>query len=168
MIRNTLFRRVVYLGALTFTIVMIFMLVDHNLYAMQTLPVNQPFTDYTDWVAFRNRFLSEDGRVIDNSQGGLSHSESQGYGMLLATHYGDRPSFEIMLDWTERNLGRPTDHLSAWRFNPASNPHVGDMNNATDGDIYIAWALARAAQAWRQPAYAAKAEPSLRTYFACA
>ncbi len=113
--------------------------------------------DPADWAAFRSRFLTTDGRVIDNANGGVSHSEGQGYGMLLAAYYGDRPSFELMLAWTEKNLRRPSDHLASWRYDPVAKVHVGDPNNATDGDLYMAWALIRAGEIWRHPAYTARA-----------
>jgi endo-1,4-beta-D-glucanase Y len=37
-----------------------------------------------DWAAYRDRFVMADGRVVDDANGGISHSESQGYGLLLA------------------------------------------------------------------------------------
>jgi endoglucanase len=37
-----------------------------------------------DWAAYRDRFVMPDGRVVDDANGGISHSEGQGYGLLLA------------------------------------------------------------------------------------
>ncbi|KAJ0343971.1 hypothetical protein COL154_014041 [Colletotrichum chrysophilum] len=42
------------------------------------------------------------------------------------------------------------DGLAAWKWNPDHTPHVTDINNATDGDILIAYALARAAEHWHR------------------
>ena len=42
------------------------------------------------WTAYRDRFISSEGRLIDNSAENVSHSEGQGYGMLLAAFAGDR------------------------------------------------------------------------------
>jgi endoglucanase len=68
--------------------------------------------------------------------------------MLLATLVGDRAAFESMFRWTEANLARQDVALYIWRYDPqAANP-VSDMNNATDGDILIAWAMARAGAKW--------------------
>ncbi len=36
------------------------------------------------WSEFRTRFLTADGRVVDTGNQGVSHSEGQGYGLLLA------------------------------------------------------------------------------------
>ena len=112
-----------------------------------------PALDLADWLVYRARFVAPDGRVLDNSQGGISHSEGQGYGMLFAAYYGDRPTFDRIWNWTAQTLERPYDHLSAWRYEPLARKHVGDINNATDGDLYIAWALAVAAGTWPQSSY---------------
>ena len=65
----------------------------------------QPIVDYLSavpsehlldaalWKAFRMSFVSN-GRVIDKDNGGISHSEGQGYGMILAEASGDRAIFE--------------------------------------------------------------------------
>ena len=100
------------------------------------------------WDAFRARYLAREGRLVDTGNKGVSHSEGQGYGMLLAVRADDRASFDLMLAWTRRTLKRRNDHLHAWRFQPdAANP-VADQNNATDGDLFIAWALLEAGRRW--------------------
>jgi endoglucanase len=112
------------------------------------------------WQAYVTRFVTADGRVIDNVNGGISHSESQGYGMLLAVAANDRAVFERIWGFTDRTLFIRDDGLAAWKFEPVPvrtnladaggvTPvgRVADMNNATDGDILIAWALAEAGAA---------------------
>jgi hypothetical protein len=47
--------------------------------------------------------------------------------------------------------------LHAWRYRPGDANPVADLNNATDGDLFIAAALARAAVRWDRPDYAAMA-----------
>ena len=113
--------------------------------------------DDADWAGFKSRFVSRDGRVVDIDNGGVSHSEGQGYGMLLAVVHGDRATFDLLAKWSAYHLSRSNDRLSAWRYDPAEEPHVHDANNATDGDLYMAWAYARAATAWHEPGYAARA-----------
>lgn len=90
--------------------------------------------------------------MIDDSSGGISHSEGQGYGMLLAAAAGDRETFDRMWNWTKANLQRRGDALFSWRWDPV-RAVVTDPNNAADGDILIAWALAEGADLWREPAY---------------
>ena len=100
------------------------------------------------WLFYRSRFLTDDGRVVDNANGDVSHSEGQGFGMLLAVAADDRSDFNAMWKWTRDNLMIRDDGLAAWRWDPASDPFVADENNATDGDLLIAWALLRAYKQW--------------------
>lgn len=100
-----------------------------------------------------DRFLAPEGRIIDTGNGGISHSEGQGFAMVVAEAANDRATFDLLWNWTQRTLARP-DHLFSWRYDPRVSPAVSDPNNATDGDILIAWALARAAARWRATAYA--------------
>jgi len=103
-----------------------------------------------DWREFRSAFISRDGRVIDTGNGGISHSEGQGYGMLFAHAYSDRRTFEKLWQWTRTNLQtRPNDKLLSWQWSDnGGNGRVTDANNACDGDILVAWALTRAAKTW--------------------
>ena len=111
-----------------------------------------------EWSAFRQRFLTGDGRLIDSGNGGVSHSEGQGWGMLLAAAFDDMASFDLMADWTKRNLQcRPNDALHAWRYIPQSAMPVADHNNASDGDLFIAGALWRGAWRWNRNDLAAAA-----------
>ncbi len=111
-----------------------------------------------DWVVFLSQFMSERGRIVDRDNGDITHSESMGYGMLLAVAYQDRETFERLLHWSEQNLQVREDHLFAWRWTPTPlGGEVNDLNNASDGDILIAWALLRATRLWEEPEYARKA-----------
>src|SRR5258708_2335351 len=104
------------------------------------------------WRQYRERFVTAEGRVVDNANGGISHSEGQGYAMLIAERLDDRPTFETIWRWTQSNLLVRGDGLAAWRWSPET-PHVADHNNATDGDLLIAWALAEASDRWHVSEY---------------
>jgi endoglucanase len=106
-----------------------------------------------DWSAFAATFISPDGRVVDTGNGGMTHTEGQGYGLLFAEHFDDRPTFDRLLAWTERTLRRSGDALHAWQFRPTAANPVPDRNNATDGDMMIAWALLRAGERWGDAGY---------------
>lgn len=110
-------------------------------------------TDEDAWRAFEDRFVSSEGRIVDTGNGGVSHTEGQGWGLLFAATWGEEATFERILGWTDRNLARPHDALHAWRYVPGGGPAVPDGNNATDGDLFIAWALVRAAARWRRPRF---------------
>ncbi len=116
-----------------------------------TQPVVHDAQTFADWQDFRRRFVADDGRVIDNVNGGVSHSEGQGWGMMLAVASNDRASFDLIADWTRRHLQIRPDALHAWRYVPRSQVPVADHNNATDGDLFIAGALLRAAWKWNRP-----------------
>lgn len=109
-----------------------------------------------EWQDYRQHFIAPDGRVIDNGNGGASHSEGQGYALLLATIVGEKADFEKIWAWTEGHLFVRPDGLAAWKWDPKTSA-VADRNNATDGDLLIAWALLRAAHLFNQPAYAERA-----------
>ena len=112
----------------------------------------EPVTIDSGWKRYVHDFV-EDGRVRDTGNGNISHSEGQGWGMLLAEANGDRRTFDRLWAWTQSNLLRTDIALFSWRYDPARTPHVQDPNNATDGDVLIAWALLRAAERWSEPEY---------------
>lgn len=105
-----------------------------------------------DWSLFKQAFFDPDGRIVDVGNGGVSHSEGQGYGLLLAEASGDRAAFDKLWSWTAAHLACRGDGLLAWRFVPGAETPVADLNNATDGDVLVAWALLRAGERWRDKA----------------
>ena len=106
----------------------------------------QPLRGWDEWKA---AYVATDGRITDTGQRNISHSEGQGFGMLLATAAGDKAAFERIWAWTQANLGKRPDGLFAWRWEPGRG--ITDMNTATDGDLFIAWALQRAAERFSLP-----------------
>lgn len=109
------------------------------------------------WNLYRQKFVTAEGRVVDDVNGGISHSESQGYGLLLACLAGDRATFASIFAFVRTELLIRDDGLAAWRWDPKASPHVTDINNASDGDLLIADALACAGTRWDMPAYTATA-----------
>lgn len=107
------------------------------------------------WEKYRSTFVSDDGRIVDYFQDKTSHSEGQGYGMVLALAHKDKATFERIWRWTDNNLLKRKDHLFAWQWGerPNGDWDILDYNNATDGDILIAYALLRAGKEWDNPAY---------------
>jgi endoglucanase len=119
----------------------------------RAIPIGGALADNAQWQAWKARFLTDQGRVVDTANGNMSHSEGQGYGMLLAVAANDRVAFERIWAWTRANLAVRADDLFAWRWEPDKRPAVGDVNNATDGDMLIAWALTEASDFWGEPSY---------------
>lgn len=105
------------------------------------------------WSAYKTAFLDPGGRIIDTGNGNISHSEGQGYGMWLAVLADSEADFELIWSFTKTELLVRDDGLAAWKWDPQVKPHISDINNATDGDILIAYALALAAQQWDRADY---------------
>jgi endoglucanase len=103
-----------------------------------------------NWQTFKRRFIVDERRVVDSGNNNVSHSESQGWGLLFAQSFDDKQAFGRIWDWTSKSLQR-SDGLFSWRWSPNTADPVADKNNAADGDILIAWALMRAAAKWNEP-----------------
>lgn len=104
-----------------------------------------------EWRAYKERFLEPSGRIVDNANGNISHSEGQGYGLLLAYLANNRGDFDNIWTFTRTEMLLRDDGLAVWRWDPAATPHVTDVNNATDGDLLIAYAAALAGRDWQRP-----------------
>jgi endo-1,4-beta-D-glucanase Y len=109
------------------------------------------------WEAWKSSYLQSDGRVVDGLQHNASHSEGQGYGAVLATEFDDHDAFRRIFDWTEARLSVRGDGLLAWRYLPGESNPVPDANNASDGDLFYAWALVRAARKFNNQSYLTRA-----------
>ncbi len=109
--------------------------------------------DMARWLDYKRRFLLPEGRIVDTGNKGVSHSEGQGYGMVLAVAANDGAAFETMARWTRDTLLRKDVALHSWRFVPGEANPVADPNNATDGDLLIAWALLLAGRRWGKADY---------------
>ena len=105
------------------------------------------------WESFKSRFVTAEGRVVDTANNNVSHTEGQGYGMLLAVANDDRATFDRLWQWTDSQLRNPQNDLFYWRYTPGTADPVADKNNAADGDVLLAWALQRAAQKWQVESY---------------
>jgi endoglucanase len=121
--------------------------------AALSLAARPAFADQ-NWQAFKRRFVVDDRRVIDSGNNNVSHSESQGWGLLFAQSFDDKETFAKIWEWTSKALQRG-DGLFSWRWTPNTADPVPDKNNAADGDILIAWALMRAAAKWNEPRWLA-------------
>ncbi|MEK1927740.1 MAG: glycosyl hydrolase family 8, partial [Rhizobium giardinii] len=115
----------------------------------------QPMISTEAWQAYKTKFLDPGGRIIDDGNGNISHSEGQGYGLLLSVLAGSPADFELIWTFTRTELVLRNDGLAAWKWSPGAKPHVTDVNNATDGDILIAYALGLAGQQWGRRDYTA-------------
>lgn len=110
------------------------------------------------WSAYKSRFLMPDGRIIDTANKNVSHTEGQGFSMLLAVFNDDQETFDKLWQWANTTLYRKDIGLYSWRYDPNSTPHVADTNNASDGDTLMAWALLLAGDKWNDSRYTKASE----------
>ncbi|WP_412176303.1 glycosyl hydrolase family 8 [Enterobacter sp.] len=107
----------------------------------------------TAWEIYKSRFLMPDGRIVDTGNNNVSHTEGQGYAMLMAVASNDRESFDKIWGWTDKTLKDQKTGLYFWRYNPVLPDPIADKNNASDGDALIAWALLKADARWHDARY---------------
>jgi len=100
-------------------------------------------------VAFLDRYVDSDGRVVRIDQGGDTASEGQAYALLLAVATHDASRFGAVWTWEKDNLQLP-DGLFAYLW---SDGAVVGSGAATDADLDTAWALVLAATSFHQPEY---------------
>lgn len=108
-----------------------------------------------DWETFKKDYVTFDGRVIDFKKNAASHSEGQGYAMLLSVMNDDKETFDKLWLWTRENIEKRADNLFAWLWGEAADGEwkIIDYNNAADGDILISWALLQASEKFNEPEY---------------
>ena len=90
--------------------------------------------------AFLEQYVEPDGRVVRRDQGGDTVSEGQSYALLLADVVGDGELARRVATWTTEHLRRPDGLFS---YLAGADGRVRDEQAASDGDVVIAWALAR-------------------------
>ncbi len=139
-------------------------------------PIDRSTLLKESWWAYRDRFIQQDGRVIDWESDQRTTSEGQAYALLRAVFADDPDSFQRVLNWAEANLARKggrsdppgqlTDRLWTWKWGrqPAQSKTewgVIDGNFASDADIDACYALILAAKRWNRPQYLALAQQKL-------
>jgi endoglucanase len=116
-------------------------------------------TDWPLWKSYTRTFMDDQVRVIDHDGGDRTTSEAQAYAMFFALVANDRLRFDGLLKWTEANLasGDLSKHLPAWLWGHSKDNHweVLDSNSASDADLWMAYTLVEAGQAWNDPRYTA-------------
>ncbi|MCX7192985.1 MAG: cellulose synthase complex periplasmic endoglucanase BcsZ [Proteobacteria bacterium] len=112
------------------------------------------------WETFKKSSITDDGRVEDQSaDGARTTSEGQSYALFFSLVAGDRPTFEKLLSWTEKNLSEDDliTHLPSWELGKKEDDSVGvlDTNSASDSDLWTAYALGEAGRLWEDRRYVA-------------
>ena len=109
------------------------------------------------WNGYAAAFMDDQIRVIDRDAGDRTTSEGQAYAMFFALVANDRPRFDALLGWTEHNLasGDLSARLPAWLWGRDQNDQWGvlDTNSASDADVWMAYTLLEAGDAWNDRRY---------------
>lgn len=124
--------------------------------ACQMMPAEAGWPLWRNYSAY---FLDADGRILDRDAGNRTTSEGQSYALFFALVANDRPRFDRILSWTERNLaqGSLETHLPAWLWeNKLGTWQIADPNSAADSDLWFAYTLLEAGRLWHDPALTRK------------
>ena len=122
----------------------------------------------TLWNAYRDRFIDQQGRVIDFSENdGITTSEGQAYALFFCLVDNNQSLFKKILSWTDINLahGQLGRKLPAWKWGRQTAQHWGVIgsNSAADADSWLAYAVALAGMRWQQHDYTSLAIDLART-----
>lgn len=120
----------------------------------------------SSWENYKEKFINEDGRVIDPSQSDITTSEGQSYALLRAVWIDDKQTFDKVWQFTKDNLKQPNDNSFGWRWGKREDGSFGFIagggeNNATDADSDIALALILASRRWNGEKYLEEVKPIL-------
>jgi len=80
--------------------------------AMMVLLTSQCALAGSGWDSYKARFLMPDGRIIDTGNNSVSHTEGQGFAMMMAVMNDDRASFDKIWGWTNKTLKNPDNGCS--------------------------------------------------------
>lgn len=113
---------------------------------------------YQQWNQHYIHWGKDEAYVITKQtpEGRIVLSEAQGYAMYIAVLAAERgeDTQEDFQKLYQYYMNHRTDQtqLMSWRQTVKNGQVQEDPNNATDGDLYIAYALIQAAQLWKDQA----------------
>jgi endo-1,4-beta-D-glucanase Y len=109
------------------------------------------------WTHYAERFVQDDGRVVDHDREDLTTSEGQSYAMFFALVANDRRRFDLLYRWSVEHLanGSLENNLPAWSWGRKHDDSFGieDGNSASDADMWMAYDLIQAGRLWKRPDY---------------
>lgn len=99
---------------------------------------------------YKENIVQFDGRVIDWQNNAVTHSEGIGYTLFFAVSMNDKKTFYKVLNWLKKNMGLNKKGLIPWLWGKDAEGkwRVLDNSDATDGNMWIAYALLLAYEKW--------------------
>lgn len=112
------------------------------------------FDVHKSYAFYKANYLTKDGRVIDSSINSITTSEGQSYILFMCLAMNDRKTFDLVYNWTNKNLRRKDGLYSwLWGMDKKNRYKVLDPNSATDADIDLARSSFLAYEAWKDKKY---------------
>jgi endoglucanase len=107
----------------------------------------------TVYEIYKKYIIQPDGRVVDWYNNGVTHSEGIGYTLFFAVSLNDKKTFFKVFNWFLNNMGLNKYGLVPWLWGKRPNGSWGilDFNDASDGDIWIAYSLLLGYEKWKEP-----------------
>lgn len=135
--------------------IMLLITIANTAHAVQQPPA---CTAWPLWHAYLERFVQDDGRVIDFTvNDGMTSSEGQAYSLFFALVADDKEKFDTLLTWTEAHLanGDFQNYLPGWKWGENADGQwtILDSNAASDADMWLAYTLLQAGRLWKDDRY---------------
>ena len=117
-----------------------------------------------EYDAYKQDYMSSDGRIMDPQRNNATTSEGQAYMLLRSVLINDRKTFDLVLKWSKDNLQRE-DKLFSWLWgkNQSGEYKTLDANSASDADVDNAFALVLAHKKWKNKKYSDFALPIINS-----
>ncbi len=115
------------------------------------------------WQYYKTHMMVNTERVESNHYKGTI-SEGQSYALLKSVWMDDQRTFERTWQWTQAHMRRPNDRLFGWRWGRSESgvEQLLEIENATDADQDIAYALLLASEQWNVPEYRVEAQAIIK------
>jgi len=101
-----------------------------------------------DW--YKTNIVQTDGRVIDWQNNAVTHSEGIGYSLFFSVAMSDKETFYKIYRWFRKNIPLNENGLVPWLWGKNANGKWGilDFNDASDGNLWIAYSLLLGYEKW--------------------
>jgi endoglucanase len=104
------------------------------------------------WLAYKELFVTKEGRVLGDLNTRYTTSEGQSYAMLRSVWMDDQATFDHVWGWTKTHLEKKHGGPFAWKWGECANSwKVIGHESASDADEDIALALIMATEKWYRP-----------------
>jgi len=99
---------------------------------------------------YKKNIVQPDGRVVDWQNKQVTHTEGIGYSLFFSVKFSDKETFYKIFSWLKTNLPLNKNGLIPWLWGkgPLGKWEILDSNDATDGNLWIAYSLLLGYEKW--------------------